>query len=486
MYLSQIQMRFLHAEDESKEVTYEDAFLVPQYSEVLSRMDVDITPPDGTGATIPIVVANMTSAAGKRMTETVTRRGGIVMLTQDTPLDKIGEIIEYLKTRHHIFETPVVLEESESVQTALNLIHKRSHGGIVVVDKDNKPVGIFTETDAEGKDRFTALGNVMATNIISAGENTTPEEAFEKLHSSHVSLLPIIKGSGELLGVITKKGAVRSKIYKPALNTKGEFVTAVAMGISNGTAERAKALMNMGVDIFMVDTAHGHSKRLIDAIKIVRDTIGPDKIIYAGTVVTAKGTEDLIKAGANIVKVGIGSGGSCTTRIMTGNGRPQLSAVIECAKQARDMGAHIWADGGIRQPRDLALAIAAGATSTMFATIFVGTHESPGDIQKDQDGRLYKVNFGMASNRAVRERFKNQTPFDLAMRQYFEEGISEGRIYLKDGATGVEDIIDRLVAGLRSALSYTGAHNLNEFYEKAIIGIQSSAGYKEGEALFRH
>ena len=479
-------MRFLHAEDEGKELTYEDAFLVPQYSEVRSRMDVDVTPPDGTGATIPIVVSNMTSAAGKRMAETVTRRGGLVVLTQDTPLEKIKEIVAYLKTRHPIFETPVVLEESESVQTALNLIHKRSHGGIVIVDSSNKPVGIFTEADAKGKDRFTPLRNVMATDIISSGENTTPEEAFGKLHQSHVSILPIIKDSGELLGVMTKKGAIRSKIYKPAINAKGEFITAAAMGVSNGTEERTKALMDMGVDIFMVDTAHGHSQRLMDAIKTVRQTIGPDKILYAGTVVTAKGVEDLLNAGANIIKVGIGSGGSCTTRVMTGNGRPQLSATIECAREARKMGAHIWADGGIRKPRDLALAIAAGAASTMFATIFVGTHESPGDIQRDEDGNLYKVNFGMASNRAVRERFKHKNPFDLAMRQYFEEGISEGKIYLKEGSTGVEDIIDRLMAGLRSAMSYAGATNLNEFHEKAIVGIQTNAAFREGEALFRH
>src|SRR3989344_7501808 len=479
-------MRFLHTEDEGKEVTYEDAFLVPQYSEVRSRMDVDITPPDGTGATIPIVVANMTAASGKRMAETVTRRGGLVVLTQDTPLEKIKEIVGYLKTRHPVFETPVVLEESESVQTALNLIHKRSHGGIVIVDSSNKPVGIFTEADAKGKDRFTPLRNVMATDIISSGENTTPEEAFGKLHQSHVSILPIIKDSGELLGVMTKKGAIRSKIYKPAINAKGEFITAAAMGVSNGTEERTKALMDMGVDIFMVDTAHGHSQRLMDAIKTVRQTIGPDKILYAGTVVTAKGVEDLLNAGADIIKVGIGSGGSCTTRVMTGNGRSQLSAIIECAKEAKKMGAHIWADGGIRKPRDLALAIAAGAASTMFATIFVGTHESPGDIQRDEDGNLYKVNFGMASNRAVRERFKHHGPFDLAMRQYFEEGINEGKIYLKEDSTGVEDIIDRLMAGLRSAMSYAGASTLNEFHERAVIGIQTNAAFREGEALLEH
>ncbi|MEX2054427.1 MAG: GuaB1 family IMP dehydrogenase-related protein [Candidatus Colwellbacteria bacterium] len=479
-------MRFLHKEDEQKELTYEDAFLVPQYSKVRSRLDVDVTPPDKTGATIPIAVSNMTSAAGKRMAETVTRRGGLVVLTQDTPLERIEQIVKYLKTRHPVFETPVMLDENESIQTALNLIYKRSHGGIVVVDKANKPVGIFTETDAKNHDRFARLGDVMTTDIISATENITPQEAFDKIHNSRVSILPIIDSSEELVGVMTKKGAVRSTIYKSALNKQGEFITAVAMGISNGTKARAEALMDMGVDIFMVDTAHGHTKRLVDATKAVRQTIGKDKILYSGTVVTPKAVEALINAGADIVKVGIGSGASCTTRIMTGNGRPQLSAVIECAKVARDMGAHIWADGGIRHPRDLALAMAAGASSTMFASILVGTYESPGDIHEDEDGRLYKLNFGMASNKAVKHRFKDKTPFDLAVKQYFEEGISEGKIYVKEGMTGVEDIIDRLMSGLRSAMSYAGATTLQEFHERAIIGVQTSAGFREGEALLKH
>ncbi len=479
-------MRFLHDEDKHKELTYEDAFLVPQYSEVLSRMDVDITPPDGTGATIPIAVANMTSAAGKRMSETVTRRGGLVVLTQDTALERIQEVVTYLKSRHPVFETPVVLHEDETIQTALNLIYKRSHGAIVIVDQRQKPLGIFTEGDAKGHDRFARLGDVMTTDIVSADEGISPEEAFDKIYHSRVTVLPITNASGELVGVMTKKGAVRSRLYKPALNPKGEFITAAAMGVSKDAPKRAEALLDMGVDIFMVDTAHGHSKRLIDAVKAVRATIGKDKVLYAGTVVTAQGTQELIEAGANIVKVGIGSGASCTTRVMTGNGRPQLSAVIECAKKAREMGAHIWADGGIRHPRDLALAIAAGSASTMFASILVGTYESPGDIHEDEDGKLYKVNFGMASNKAVNNRFKDQTPFELAARQYFEEGISEGRMYLKESMTGVEDIIDRLISGLRSAMSYAGAKDLTDFHEKAILGVQTSAGFEEGKALFRH
>ncbi|MBU2101532.1 GuaB1 family IMP dehydrogenase-related protein [Patescibacteria group bacterium] len=476
-------MRFLHKEDEEKELTYEDVFLLPQYSDIRSRMDVDITPPDGTGATIPIVVANMTSAAGKRMAETVTRRGGLVVLTQDTHLDRIEEVVKYLKSRHPIIETPVTLEESESIQTALNLINKRAHGAIVVTNEKGEPTGIFTERDAEGRDKFSILRDVMTHNIISGDDSITPREAFDKLNESHISVLPIIKKSGELIGIITKKGAVRSEFYKPALNKDGQFVTAVAIGTNDNAVERAKALKDMNVDIIAIDTAHGHSKRLLETVRRVRDAVGEDIIIHAAQVATGKAVEDVIDAGADIVNVGIGAGGSCTTRIMTASGRPQLSAVIECAKSARKKGKHVWADSRIREPRDLALALASGATSTMFGTILAGTYESPGDIQFDEYGKPYKISIGMASTSAVNDKFKHLDEFDLAKKQYFQEGTNNGRIYLKEGLSGVEDIIDRLISGLRSALSYTGACNLEEFHEKAIMGVQTQAGFSESNPL---
>jgi len=476
-------MQFLHKEDKGKELTYEDVFILPQYSEIKSRMDVDITPPDGTGATIPITIANMTSAAGKRMAETVTRRGGIVVLTQDATLERIEQIVKYVKSRHPIFETPVMLKGTESIQTALNLINKRSHGAIVVVDKDNKPIGIFTEADAEGKDRFTQISDVMTTDIISAGESIKPREAFDKLHNSHVSVLPIIKSSGELLGIMTKKGAVRSELYKPALNKKGELITAVAVRTTGDVIGKVESLIKMGVDIIAIDTAHGHTKRMIDTVKAVRKSIGEEAIIHASQAVTAKAVEDLINAGADIINIGIGAGGSCTTRVMTGSGRPQFSAVLECAAQAKKMGKHIWADAGIREPRSLALAMAAGASNTMIGTIFAGTYEGPGDIRFDSKGKAYKVSIGMASTQAVKSKFQDIDPFDLAKKRYFREGTHEGRMYLKEGLSGAEDIIDYLISGLRSALSYTGAGNLEEFNEKALIGVQTAASLKEGRAV---
>ncbi len=208
--------------------------------------------------------------------------------------------------------------------------------------------------------------------------------------------------------------------------------------------------------------------------------IAPEATIVAGNVVTAEGTRDLIDAGADVVKVGVGPGAMCTTRMMTGVGRPQFSAVIECAAEATALGKHIWADGGVRYPRDVALALAAGAANVMFGSWLAGTYESAADTLRDPDGRLYKESFGMASNRAVKSRNRTETAFERARKELFEEGISTSRMYLDPDRPGVEDIIDQIVAGVRSACTYAGAATIAEFHERAVVGVQSAAGYSEG------
>jgi len=477
-------MRFLHKEDLHKELTYEDVFLVPQYSEITSRMEVDLSTSDGVGTTLPIVVSNMTAVAGRRMAETVTRRGGLVVLPQDFPIEKIEEAVKYVKSRHTVFETPIVLEETDTIQKALGLIKKRSHGAVVVVDGKNKPIGIFVESDAKQKDLYTSLGKVMSKDIISMDEKSTPKKVFEKLQKNHVSIMPIVKkSSGELLGIMTEKGVVRSEIYEPAVNKKGELLTAVAIGINGDLEEKTKKLIKLGVDVFVVDTAHGHQKNMVDAVKKVRKIAGKDKVIVAGNVASAKATEDLVEAGANIVKVGVGPGAMCTTRMMTGVGRPQFSAVYECSKVARKMGASVWADGGIRHPRDVSLAIAAGASSAMFASWFAGTYESAADIQKDNDGKLYKESFGMASRRAIEGRTQKEDEFTRVKKQYFREGVSQSKMYLNGENAGVENIIDSIISGLRSSCTYSGAKNLEELYKNAVVGVQTNSGFREGRAL---
>jgi IMP dehydrogenase len=465
----------------SFDLTYNDVFMVPSLSEVPSRFDVDLSTPDGLGTTIPVIVANMTAVAGRRMAETVARRGGLTVLPQDIPLDVIEMVVEHVKTRHPVFETPITLSPHHTVGDALGLIHKRAHGAVVVVD-DDRPVGIFTEHDAIGFDRFTQLQHVARHDIITVEADATPTDIYERLSGERLSVAPVVDHDGRLLGCVTRKGALRSTIYRPALDAEGRLRIACAVGINGEPGVKAKALVAMGVDVLVIDTAHGHQTRALRAIEEVR-AVAPDTPIVAGNVVTAEGTRQLIEAGADVVKVGVGPGAMCTTRMMTGVGRPQFSAVVECAAEARRVGKHIWADGGVRYPRDVALALAGGAASVMFGSWLAGTYESAADTLRDPDGRLYKESFGMASNRAVKNRSRSESPFERARKELFEEGISTSRMYLDPERPGVEDIIDQIVAGVRSSCTYAGAGTIEQFHERAVVGVQSSAGFSEGQPL---
>ncbi len=474
-------MRFLH-DLPAHDLTYNDVFMVPSASSVPSRFDVDLRTPDKIGTNIPIIVANMTAVAGRRMAETVARRGGLVVLPQDIPMDIIEMVVRHVKSRHPIFETPITLGPEDTVGEALSLIHKRSHGAVIVVDSGNRPLGIFTEHDAAGYDRFTQLKNVMNPDMVLFTEQQSVEQMHDSLIEQRLNFAPVVTSSGTLLGAITRKGALRSTIYSPALDSQGQFLTSVAVGINADPAGRAKALVDLGVDVLVIDTAHGHQQRMLQAIEAVRK-VAPKAIVVAGNVVTKEGTRDLINAGADIVKVGVGPGAMCTTRMMTGVGRPQFSAVLESAEQARSMGKHVWADGGVRYPRDVALAIAAGAANVMFGSWLAGTYESAADTLRDTEGRLYKESFGMASNRAVKNRTRSETAVERARKELFEEGISTSRMYLDPIRPGVEDIIDQIVAGLRSSCTYAGAADIEQFHERAVVGVQSSAGYDEGRPL---
>ncbi len=476
-------MKFLHHEDYSRELTYEDVFLVPQQSDVVSRMDVSIAPVDGTGMTVPVVVANMNAVAGRRMAETVTRRGGLVILPQDMSMEQIERTVRYVKSRHHVLETAVVLDEQETIQKALNLLHKRAHGAVVAVDSQQRPVGMFMEKDARDRDRWNALAEVMSKDVVTMTDQADPAVLFDVIRDRRIPVLPVIGHDGSLMGVVTEKGLVRSSIYQPAVNQKGELLTAVAVGINADIENRLERLQALGVDVFVLDTAHGAQQKMFDAVRRARAFLGDRAIIAAGDIVDADATRMCVEAGANIVKVGVGPGAMCTTRMMTGMGRPQFSAVASCAAAAREMGAHVWADGGVRHPRDVVMAVAAGASAAFFGSWMAGTYESAADMQRDMDGRLFKDNFGMASARAVNNRTRQDDAFKQARKQFFEEGISHSRMYLKEGEESVEDILDKITAGVRSACTYAGARTLEELHERAVIGVQTPAGFKEGRPL---
>jgi IMP dehydrogenase len=432
------------------ELTYDDVFLVPNRSALSSRHDVELRAPDATGLTIPVVAANMTAVSGRRMAETIARRGGLAVIPQDIPTDVVAEVVSWVKARHLIFETPATLVPTETAGMALAVIPKRSHGAAIVT-QDDVPVGVVTEGDCQQADRFAQVHQVMSTDLFVLPDTVTPREAFDRLHAEHRRFAPVVGADGRLAGIMTRQGALRSTLYEPALDDSGRLLIAAAVGINGDVGVRAKTLVAAGVDVLVVDTAHGHQVKMLEALA----GIGPQPVpVVAGNVVTAEGTVELIEAGADIVKVGVGPGAMCTTRMRTGVGRPQFSAVLDCAEAASALGKHIWADGGIRHPRDVALALAAGASAV-----------------------------SNAESRAVGNRTARDSAFDRARKALFEEGISSSRMYLDPGSPGVESLIDEIISGVRSAFTYAGAATVEEFADKAAVGIQSAAGYAEGRPL---
>lgn len=313
-------MRFLNDAKPPYDLTYDDVFMVPSRSAVGSRQAVDLSAPDGTGTTIPLVVANMTAIAGRRMAETVARRGGLVVIPQDIPIEVVTEVITWVKQRHHVLDTPIVLGPHATVADALALLPKRAHGAAVVVE-DGRPVGIVTEHDLTGVDRFTQVSVVMSKDLVLLPADIDPREAFNRLEDANRKLAPAVDADGRLAGILTRKAALRATLYTPATDAGGRLRIAAAVGINGDVAGKAKQLLDAGVDTLVVDTAHGHQENMIQAVRAVR-ALDPQVPVVAGNVVSAEGVRDLIEAGADIVKVGVGPGAMCTTRMMTGVGGP--------------------------------------------------------------------------------------------------------------------------------------------------------------------
>ena len=474
-------MKFLHGHQPPYDLTYNDVFVVPSRSAVASRFDVDLSTSDGTATTIPVVVANMTAVAGRRMAETVARRGGIVVLPQDLPIQAVKDTVDFVKSRDLVVDTPVTLSPDDSVSDAIALIPKRAHGAAVMV-QENRPIGLVTESACIGVDRFARVRSVADTDLVTAAVGTDPRTVFNLLEHASAEVAVLTEPDGTLAGVLTRTGAIRAGLYTPAVDSAGRLRIAAAVGINGNVAAKAAALAEVGVDVLVVDTAHGHQDKMIDTIKAV-SSLGLGLPLAAGNVVSAEGVRALLNAGASIVKVGVGPGAMCTTRMMTGVGRPQFSAVLECSMQARQLGGHVWADGGVRHPRDVALALAAGASNVMIGSWFAGTYESPGDLLRDRDDRLYKESYGMASKRAVVARTAADSSFDRARKTLFEEGISTSKMSLDPIRGGVEDLLDHITSGVRSTCTYVGASTLTELHQKVVVGVQSAAGFAEGHPL---
>ena len=481
-------MRLIHTP--STDLTYDDCFFLPNRSAITSRFDVDLSSDDGSGTTIPLVAANMTAVTGRRMAEVMARRGGLAVLPQDLSPERIDSIVRSVKARDLLVDHPLTLTASGTLGQASDLLPKRPHGIVVVVDEEHRPLGTISAEEIAGRDSFSEVGEVFSTDVPvlrPADLEVAPSELHARIAATHHDAAIVVDETGALRGVLTAPGGLRSTIYRPATDADGRLRIAVAVGVNADVEARVRDLVAVGVDVIVLDTAHGHQDKMIDALRLARGVLGdradtPVRLV-AGNIVTAEGTRELIEAGADIVKVGVGPGAMCTTRMMTGVGRPQFSAVLECAAEARRLGGQVWADGGVRHPRDVALALAAGASNVMIGSWFAGTYESPGQMRADENGRRYKESFGMASKRAVSHRTAQEDSFARARKGLFEEGISTSRMYLTEGQGGVEDLLDEITAGVRSSCTYAGAEDLAAFRERAVIGLQGAAGYAEGRPL---
>jgi IMP dehydrogenase len=476
-------MQFLHPEHDSKlELSLDDVFIVPSRFEGQSRLDVSLAPGDFPGGSHPVVSANMNGVTGKRMAETMARFGGLGVLPQDMHLDTAARIVAHVKQAPLRYDTALVVTPRATLRDVQGIIRKRAHGMVLVVDAAHRLIGVITQSDLREQDQYTPAERLMSRTLVTISLETSHRDAFLLMEKNRVKAAPVVDGDQRVQGILTRDDAIRFELFEPALDASGRLMVAAALGISTHAAQQAEALLAMGVDALVIDTAHGHQRRMIEAIRSVRAVVQGRVPVVAGNVCTARGTGELIEAGADIVKVNVGPGAMCTTRMQTGVGRPSFSSVLDCAREARRLGKHVWADGGVRNPRDVALYLAAGASRVMVGTMFAGTYESPGDVKGDREGHLYKENYGMASGRAVGDRTAELDAFERAKKAFFREGISTSRIYIREGKESVGALLVDIITGVQSAFTYAGATDCATFRDTVVVGVQSLAGFHEGKA----
>lgn len=472
-------MKFLNNRYENEELTYEDVFLFQWYFDGTSRFnDIDITPSNPFWTSIPIVSANMNAVTWKRMAEALARLWWLWILPQDMDIQTMTRVVNEIKWASIKFDTPITVRETDSVHDALWIIYKRSHNAVILVDDNNKPLNIFTPKDLLDIDQYTKIWSLKKSFLVVWNEKITDEEAFLLMDEKWISSLPIVWNNWELLWILTKKQTIRNSIYKPNVWKDWKFDVWVALWV-NSFLEKAKAMRKLWVSVFVLDTAHWFQKKMIEAIKAFRSELWDEPVLIAWNVITEEWTEALLKAWANWVKVGVWPWAMCTTRIKTWVWRPQLSAVVKCSRKAKELGWFVWADWWIKEPRDVALALAAWANHVMIWTLFSWTFESTWDIKFDESWRMYKENYWMASRKAVSQRNSEISSFELAKKELFREWISTSKIFIKDWREWVWDIVDEFMTWLRSSMTYVGASDLSDFYDKAILWVQTWAWFVE-------
>ncbi len=459
-------------------VTYDDVLLLPAKSSVLPReTDVKTRLTRLIDLNIPLVSAAMDTVTESAMAIALAREGGIGILHKNMPIRKQADEVDKVKrSESGMIQHPITLGPTQTVREALEVMKKYSISGIPIV-QDESLVGILTNRDLRFEPNLDLqVSKVMtAGHLVTAPAGTTLEEAEAILQKNRIEKLPVVDKYGKLKGLITFKDIQKKRRHPGACKDKlGRLRVGAAVGVTSDTMDRVAALFDAGVDVIVVDTAHGHSKGVITMVKQIKSRY--DVQLIAGNVATGEATRDLIKAGADAVKVGIGPGSICTTRVIAGVGVPQVTAIMECAKVASKLLIPLIADGGIKQTGDIAKAIAAGADSVMLGSLFAGVDESPGE-KVLYEGRSYKMYRGMGSIEAMKEGSKDRYFQDVEddIQKLVPEGI-EGRVPSKGS---LSETVHQMIGGLRAAMGYCGSHTIAEMKTRAQFVRMTDAGLRE-------
>ncbi len=463
-------------------LTFDDVLLVPKYSDITSRSQTDLSTKlsRNISINIPFVSANMDTVTESSMAMAMARAGGIGIIHRFLPIqEQANEVLKVKRSGSVIIENPYSISSDKSIQDALDYADDKEISGLLVVDSNSKLVGIITERDLLFADPNDHIHDVMTKDVVTAKPGVTIDESKEILHKHRIEKLPIVDDSGIIKGLITSKDIINNADYPNASkDKKGRPLVGAAVGVKGDFLERSESLLEVGADVLVVDIAHGHSENALNTVRNIKKAF-PDCELIAGNVATAQGAEDLIKTGVDAVKVGVGSGSICITRVITGSGVPQLTAVMDCAKIGKDHGIPIISDGGTRTSGDATKSLAAGASSVMIGSMLGGTDESPGTVLT-KNGKRFKVYRGMASLAASIGRKSKETGFislDDDLNDYVAEGV-EAMVPYKGTVT---DILKQLTGGVRSGLSYCGAHTIFQMQDNAEFIKMSGAGFAESQ-----
>ena len=464
--------------------TFDDVLLVPKFSDITSRSQTDLSTnlSRNIKLNIPLVSANMDTVTESTMATTMARQGGIGIIHRFLTIEEeANQVLKVKRSGSVMIENPYQISHEKTIEEAIDLMNEKEVSGLLVIDSDSKLVGILTERDVlfESINSKKLVSELMTKDIISSNENTTLDEARDILKNHRIEKLPLVNDKNQISGLYTTQDILNITNFPNASkDKKGRPLVGAAVGVKGDFLDRTEALLEAGADAIVVDIAHGHSENAINTVKNIKKAF-PDCELIAGNVATAQGTEDLIKAGVDAVKVGVGSGSICITRVITGSGVPQLTAVLDCAEVGKKYDIPIISDGGTRTSGDATNALAAGASSGMLGSMLGGTDESPGSTIT-KNGKRYKFYSGMASMAAARRRkSKENNPNDTEddLNDYVAEGV-EAMVPYKGSVT---DILIQITGGIRSGLSYCGGHNIKQMQNNAEFIKMSRAGFAESQ-----